>query len=62
MEKDEREKREANALIKQIDINEKWREITNTLREQLISEMGRDGYEYFLDESGLSKHTSYFSL
>tara|TARA_R110000803_G_scaffold71150_5_gene134277 strand:- start:1 stop:438 length:438 start_codon:yes stop_codon:yes gene_type:complete len=59
---EEREKREENALIKQIDINEKWREIANTLREQLISEMGRDGYEQFLDESGLSKHSSYFGL
>ena len=59
---DEREKREANALIKQIDINKKWRDINSVLRDKLISETSKDEYEYFLDESGLSKHTSYYGL
>tara|TARA_R110000772_G_C13230983_1_gene432757 strand:+ start:656 stop:1087 length:432 start_codon:yes stop_codon:yes gene_type:complete len=59
---DAREKREENALLKQIDINKNWRDITTAMREKLISETSREEYEYFLDESGLSKHSSYFSL
>tara|TARA_R110000796_G_scaffold42198_6_gene104468 strand:- start:1314 stop:1736 length:423 start_codon:yes stop_codon:yes gene_type:complete len=59
---DEREKREENALLKQIDINKNWRDINSATREFAISGTSRDEYEQFLDESGLSKYSSYYGL
>ena len=59
---DEREKREENDLLKQIDINKNWRDINSATREFAISGTSRDEYEQFLDESGLSKYSSYYGL
>tara|TARA_R110000823_G_scaffold153230_1_gene284019 strand:+ start:40 stop:465 length:426 start_codon:yes stop_codon:yes gene_type:complete len=62
LELEERAMREESALGKEIAHNKVWRHTAMEFRDKLIELMGRNGYENFLDESGLSKYSSYYGL
>ena len=62
LELEERAMREENALANEIAHNKVWRHISMEFRDKLIELMGRNGYEHYLDESGLSKYPPYYGL
>ena len=62
LELEERAMREESALANEISHNKNWRLQSQKVRDKLIELMGRNGYENFLDESGLSKYPPYYGL